>query len=378
MASSSRTSPALPIHNIKLSKMNSNTSQTSATPYQPQQPVEQSQQPIEQPQTYSTMFDRVSNARREAGDAFDDFYTDEDVKNYSPKGWPSIASTQMFYPNFNSHRGFRSLTHNVLTDYEQKIHCIEDRLDEINFEDAEDEDRPLRTLPFDREQFIARCVQGTAHLPLDLSGLNARDVDRATERYNLMTTLGIFEREYFSLLHMQHENMKFARVSRRAHEVHFKTARDWQGLSNSAIAFMRYMDDFLSIEPDYVFMRFESLIYTNYNWLVKLLQHVCCITESKEADDPRIAYGLRGFELLFRALLELASLSLLLVPVSMLYLGVGWSRAQYLAVVVVAAVIFGGAMTAFEPRTAHLLVGLTAFFAVLVTFLSNLPSCNAA
>ena len=58
------------------------------------------------------------------------------------------------------------------------------------------------------------------------------------------------------------------------------------------------------------------------------------------------------------------------------YLAIGWSRGQYLAVVIVSSPLFACVMAMFETRTAHLLVGISTFFAVLVTFLSNINSCG--
>ncbi|KAI2623197.1 hypothetical protein GGR54DRAFT_41141 [Hypoxylon sp. NC1633] len=374
MASSSRASPALPLHNLQPSNRNT-TSQTPATPNQSPETSAQSEP------TYSSMFDRVANARREAGAAFDKFYTDGDVYNHSPKGWPLIAAAHMYFPNCNSHRGFISLTHSILTCYEQKIHCIEDELNEMDFEDDEAEGKPLRSLPFDREQFIARCIQGTAHLPQPLP-LKPDEVDATKKRENLSISVGIMLREYFSILHMQHENLKFAHVSRRAHEEHFKSAQYFHGLNNMACAFMRYIDDFVSIEPDQVFQRFEALVLSNSHWVPKFLQTLLRLTpthpQAPPGTNPATLYNLRRLSLYLRIVLVICSLVLLLTPVSVLYLAEAWPRAAYLGVVAVWSVVFAAVMAVFEARTAHLLVGLTAFFAVLVTFLSNLPGCGGA
>lgn len=335
-------------------------------------------------QTYSSMFDRVENARRQTGSAAYDFYTDEDVVRESPRGWPELVATKMYYPNHNSYRAFCPSTHTVLTSLEQKIDCISNILDEMAFEDSGLQGIPLGSLPFNRERFIDRCLQGIGHLPTQPPGSDTSGLDRATQRDNLIIVQGILLEKYFTLLHMLCDNKKFTRVSHRAHERSFEYARHYQCLSNEALAFMRYIDDFVYADPDSVFRRFEYILHTKAPWVTNILKHLCCVfcrdplPSPSETDDPRIAYSLRPFELFFKAFLALGSLAFLIIPVSLLYLETGWTRGQYFIVVAVSSAGFAFVMAAFEPRTSHLLVGLAAFFAVLVSFLSNLPGCGAA
>ncbi|KAI1103531.1 hypothetical protein F4804DRAFT_333180 [Jackrogersella minutella] len=367
--------PALPLNNPQSHNRSSSAPQTPLTPYQPHSPMEQ-------PKTYSRMFDKVIDARRQTRSKDYDFYTDEDVKNYSPRGWPSIAATQMYFPNFNSQRVFGSSTQQVLTSYQQKLHCIEDELDDMNFRDNEHEDKPLTSLPFDPKQFIARCTQGIGHLPTEPPRSGTGELDNLTKKDNLIISQGILLREYLTLLGMHFENGKFPRVSRAAHEAHFDTARYVEGLNNQALAYMRYIDDFVCTGPDYVFQRFESLLYTRPRFM-KFLGRICCLfcrgtLSSSDTNDSRVVYSLRPFELFFKVLIVLGNLSLLIIPVSLLYLKTDWTRGGYLTIVAVSSSLFAIVMAIFESRTAHLLVGLAAFYAVLVTFLSNLPNCAAA
>ncbi|KAI1407019.1 hypothetical protein F5Y13DRAFT_142979 [Hypoxylon sp. FL1857] len=374
MANSFRVSSSIPLNNVQSHNGSSSAPSTPATPYLPQQPMAQ-------PRTYSSMFDRAENARRQAGSPAYDFYTDEDVLKCSPTGWPSLVATRMYYPNHNSYRAFGPSIHRVLTSYEQKLHCIANKLDEMDFEDNEVKDEPLKSLPFDRERFIDRCLQGIGHLPTQPFDSDASKLDRATQRDNLIMCEGILLREYYAIIELLYGSKKFARVPRCAHERHFEYARDYQGLTNEALASMRYMDDRIYPNPDYIFQRFEYLLNTKARWVADFLKNVCCFCcgdpPPSEADDPRVAYSLRPFELLFKAFLTLGSLGLLTIPVTLLYIEMGWSRGEYLSVVVASSVVFAFVMAYFEPRTAHLLVGITAFFAVLVSFLSNLPGCGA-
>jgi hypothetical protein len=61
---------------------------------------------------------------------------------------------------------------------------------------------------------------------------------------------------------------------------------------------------------------------------------------------------------------------LILVPVGILYLG-GLSKPASFVVVVVFSFIFATAMLTVEKRLGHVLVGVVAYIAVLVTFLAN-------
>ncbi|KAI6090770.1 hypothetical protein F4821DRAFT_9973 [Hypoxylon rubiginosum] len=395
MASSSNAGLTIPPDNVRPNSRCYSTPQTPTTPFSHAQPMAQRE-------SYSAMYDRAIQAKLLAGEAYDDFYSDLDVLNRSPTGMPSIAANQMYFPNYNEHRIFKPETHATLTCFEQKIHCVANALDEMNFEDAKVEGgQSLRSLPFDREDFIARCLQGPAYLstptPKFGSGRTSEsstdstpessagtahesctgELDRIAKRENLHTCLAILLKEYFTLLHMHHQNLKFPRVSRRAHEAHFRTARDREGLNNEACAYMRYIDDWIYPEPDPIFRRFENILYTRSKRLTQFLKHVCCLfcfdplPTSASDDDPRVRYSLRGFDRFFKGLLGLISMALLAAPVSILYLRTDLSRAAYLGVVVAFSGVFCCVMTAIETNTARLIVSLAAFFAVLVTFLSN-------
>ncbi|KAI1138876.1 hypothetical protein F5Y05DRAFT_353544 [Hypoxylon sp. FL0543] len=377
MANSSRVSSAIPLSNVQSHNGSSSAPSTPATPYP------QPQLRFAQTQTYSSMFDRAANARRQAGSEAYDFYTDEDVLNHSPPGWPSLVATKMYYPNNDSYRAFGHSTRVVLASYEQKLDCIANKLDEMNFEDSKAAEKPLKLLPFDREQFLGRCLQGTGHLPTPPPEGDTSKLDRATQRDNLIICAGNILKDYSTFLFQLYDSKKFARVSRRAQERQFEFARDFLRLSDEALASMRYVDDFIYANPDYIFQRFEYLLYTKARWVTDLLKHLCCLfcgdtlPASSEPDDPRVAYSLRPFELLFKAFLAVGTLAHLIIPVSLLYLGTGWSRVVKLVIVIVSSTVFAFAFAFFEPRISHLLVGLCAFFAVLVTFLSNLPGSDA-
>ncbi|XXG99750.1 hypothetical protein Hte_006091 [Hypoxylon texense] len=322
-------------------------------------------------------FSSLASTKTRAGEGTDAFYSDEDVLKRSPKGWPSIAATQMYMVNYDSHRAFKTPTHITLINKEQKIDCIVNKLDEMDFEDEKIEGgRPLRSLPFDREKFIARCLQGPSQLSTSTPGSSPSEL-RMAERENLSMCLEILLKEYFTLLHMYHQNLKFPRVSRRAHEAHFQAAKDLQGLDDEACAFMRYIDDWIWPAPDTIFRRFDNLLYTKWKSLAQFLKHACCLCcfdsppSTMSDDDPRVQYSLRGFERFVKGALGIGSMSLLVVPVAILYLKTGWSRAAYLGVVVAFSSVFCCVLTVFETNTARLLVGPAAFFAVLIAFLSN-------
>ncbi|KAI1466480.1 uncharacterized protein F4812DRAFT_465732 [Daldinia caldariorum] len=350
MANQSGTIPILPLNNTQLH--NGNSSRQTPT----------------------------THSKRAAGLGEDDFYTDEDVLNYSPPGWPSVASQQMYFGNHSSHRGFFPLTHYILTSYELKISVIEDELDKMNCEDKDAGGRPLLSLPFNRKQFVARCRQGVGHLPPQCSGPNLDELDRETQKDNLAMSARILLREYLNLLLLHRDIKKLPGVSRASHETHFETAWKRQSFNGEACAFQRYIDDFVSTEPDAHFARFESLVYyINDCWFMKPLKHLCYLfsrstpPSSIPPGGPHITYSLRPFRFFLKIFLAVGSLLLSLFPIALLFLETDWSRAEYLTVVAVFSAVFALVILAFEPRTVPMLVSLNAYFAVLSTFLSNLP-----
>ncbi|KAI1479732.1 hypothetical protein F4774DRAFT_114730 [Daldinia eschscholtzii] len=372
MAISSGAIPILPLNNAQL--RNGNVARQASTAHS--NPQETTREPL----NYHSIYERIASAKQAAGLEKDDFYTDEDVLNYSPRGWPSIASQQMYFGNHNSHRGFDPLTHYILTSYELKLSVIEDELDRMNCEDNEAGGKLLRSLPFSREQFIACCRQGVGHLSLQCPKPNLDGLDRETQRDNIIISARILLREYLQLLLLHRDIKKLPRVSRAAHEVHFELARKGQNFDDEACAFQRYIDDFVSTEPDAYFGRFESLLYyVSGHWFMKPLKHLCrlfgrsTLPFSIPPGGPHITYSLRPFRFFLKMFLAIGSLSLSLFPVALLFLETDWSRAGYLTVVGVSSAIFALVILAFEPRTVPMLVCLNAYFAVLSAFLSNLP-----
>lgn len=55
----------------------------------------------------------------------------------------------------------------------------------MNFEGSEAGGSPLRSLPFDQEKFLARCISGTGHMPIPPDP-ESGELDRASQRENLM------------------------------------------------------------------------------------------------------------------------------------------------------------------------------------------------
>lgn len=368
MPDSTSAIPDLPVNGIQAHNGNS-------TPQRPNIP-DHSHPPTQQAHSYSVMYDRVADARIQTGSRHYDFYTDDDVKNNSPKGWPSIAAVQTYFPNNSSQRAFTVSTQQLLTHYQQKIHCIDNKLDEMNFEGSEAGGSPLRSLPFDQEKFLARCISGTGHMPIPPDP-ESGELDRASQRENLMMAKEKYSISYYMILIMNYEIKKFTRTSRRAHETHFKMQVN-EGLNNEALAYMRYIDDFVSDAPDQIFQKFESLLYTDSPWVMGLLRRINRLfggdaPPNIDPDDPRITLSLRPLRILIKTLLVLSSQSLLIIPVALLYLQMDWSRGIYLLVVTAFAVVFTIAMATFEARIAYLFVGVTAYYAVLVAFLANLP-----
>ncbi|KAK8041362.1 hypothetical protein PG994_014369 [Apiospora phragmitis] len=77
------------------------------------------------------------------------------VVNCAPKGWPALASQQMFYPNAGIHRKFSNLMQRILVNFQLELDCVDQKF--LELDKADERYGILGFLPFDRDEFIDRC-----------------------------------------------------------------------------------------------------------------------------------------------------------------------------------------------------------------------------
>ncbi|KAH9909733.1 hypothetical protein F4778DRAFT_11286 [Xylariomycetidae sp. FL2044] len=365
MDTSSAESPeSLVIAMDNLRPLNTNSSQASTSQYSPQ-PAD-----LERLES-SSIFRQIAKARAAAGYDHSPFYFDADVINSTPNGLPSLAASQMYYPTELSRRTFRCLTNRALTFDALRLSCIENKLHEFDLEDQEGDEQLNKGLPFDREGFIARCLESPDESTLPRS--RPSEGGRAAQKENLMMNARSILKDHFELSHLEYRNRKFAKVSRAAHEAQWRTARDVHDLKYEVYDLMRYADDSVIPDDDLLLQRFEHLIYTKRPWVAKALKFLCGGRELPTDDDgkKRMIFDVWKFQWVSRALIGLLASSLLLVAIGLLYL-VPMSKSWAFGVVVIFVNTFNFAFTFLEQKVSTVLVGDVAFGAVLGTFMPGL------
>ncbi|KAI1503540.1 hypothetical protein F5X99DRAFT_406852 [Biscogniauxia marginata] len=374
------------------------TPEHSPTPHQPQPSGTQAP-------AYHSKYSRITEARGEPP-GHGRFYTDEDVLRYAPPGLPRVVAEQVQYPNINLRRRFRHLNSEFISYRLMQLSCIEDAVDEINVKSCGGKDgRRLTSLPFDRDEFVARCRQSPDHMSTqrlprspkgdDAEGNDAKgNDDLSVQLENLMANAARISQEYHEALLWEHEVQKFSPVSRRAHETVFRMLQDRHNLEDEALAPWRAIDDIITLEPDLVYERFESLLYTSKSWVdvspdpppqevpanhdpppapQKGLQYLCGgrLPFGAPDGDPRLELSAWPFRWAVKGLMGLISSALVLVPFGALYLG-QMERVSSFVIVAVFGFIFGLVITIINPRMGFVTIGSTAYYAVLASILSNL------
>jgi hypothetical protein len=70
----------------------------------------------------------------------------------TPNGFPRLAAFQSSEPNFSLYRSFSYLHSRVLLDLQDEITCLEKELDEIDWDDHEEDADRLKSRDFDIRQ----------------------------------------------------------------------------------------------------------------------------------------------------------------------------------------------------------------------------------
>ncbi|KAK8067002.1 hypothetical protein PG997_013749 [Apiospora hydei] len=225
-------------------------------------------------------------------------YTDEDVLDRAPKGWPAIASHQMFYPNAGIHRKFSNLMQRILVSFQVELDCLEQKLFEID--KADEPYGTLGLLPFDRDEFLDRCcgghrqqqtqqrtatgrqhqntapeqttqhatpIQQNQHIASNQRIESSLNRDHREERTHLMDNAKSIFKEYHHFINMNNDFQSMRRVSRKQHLVHYLKLSREQLPSRDAHQYLWARDDFVNTDRDTVHQWFESILYSTWPWV---------------------------------------------------------------------------------------------------------------
>ncbi|OTA61229.1 hypothetical protein K449DRAFT_434992 [Hypoxylon sp. EC38] len=340
------------------------------------------------------------------------FRRDFDIKNAAPKGWPSIAATQMYYNNFNLHRRYSYLMQRVLVDQETKLAYLENKLDEL---DKEDDPVRLKSLSFDPDRLLTTCVRAPAQAQSATTqspspGPRTEEQEEHREENPLWKDKDLLLeatmprlKSYIELLQLDKEMQKLPPISRREHRVFYDEIRKYHTLDESAYQFLYSNDDFVTTVTDRVHQYFEALVYgdspiisvsssPSYFWYIRLgvkskressptnsslsrkyIKRFIGRVHNNHGQDhaPAIEIDKRLIIIPLKVTVAFASGVLLLSPVAILFLG-NLTKVGSFGVVVGFMFLFVAVMSWLNTNWHTILVGLSAYMAVLVTFLSNL------
>ncbi|KAI0119606.1 hypothetical protein F4814DRAFT_412607 [Daldinia grandis] len=311
------------------------------------------------------------------------FRGDSDLKDGAPEGWPSIAATQLYYPNFNMHRRFSYLLHRVLIDQETKLAYLEDILEKLDRKDKESNPTRLNSLYFDPETLLSGRASAQAQsraASIQTHPTTSKVTDRGQEETNednrwkdkdlILESIIPIWKTYNELLQLGMETQKLPRVSRREHRAFYDVVEKDHTLRASAYQFLYSNDDFVTIVTDRVHQYFETLIYGDTP-IKRLIKRIFGRTD----ENFNLEIDNRILTVFFKVLVVFISGVLLLSPVAILLL-VNLSRAQSFGVVVSFSFAFVAVLAWLNCNWDTILVGLSAYMAVLVTFLSNLEQAR--
>ncbi|KAI2773462.1 hypothetical protein F4815DRAFT_488216 [Daldinia loculata] len=311
---------------------------------------------------------------------YENFRGDSDLKKGVPIGWPSIAATQLYYPNLSIHRRFSYLLHRVLIDQETKLAYLENKLQELDKEDEGSNAARLKKLSFDPETLLSSHTpsqaqyQPTSIQTAPTTSKVVKEKQRKTNEDNrwedkdlILESILPRLKNYDELLLLGKEMQKLPRISRREHRAFYDEVKNHHPLLDApAYQFLYSNDDFVTTVTDRVHQYFETLIYGETP-IKRLIKRIFGRTD----ENSNLEIDNRILVVFLKVVVAFMSGVLLLFPVAILLL-VNLSRAESFIVVVAFNFAFVAALAYLNCNWDTILVGLSAYMAVLVTFLSNL------
>ncbi|KAL2260003.1 hypothetical protein VTK26DRAFT_6125 [Humicola hyalothermophila] len=280
---------------------------------------------------------------------------DDDFKQF-PIGWPRLARIQNYVHNGSIHRRFGALRQRCLLDDEVLLAQLEARL--------------LRLDKIDEARNSPMLYSLSPAQTLDEFG----DTQEGCEKDRVMANIKTVLRRYTQALRDDADTRKLHRIDSPAEfSSHRDTARALGILKSPAKEFLIAPHDFITTRPQRLHDSLERVIFGKESrWLMRLL--------SKKEKPKGSIYRFHLHQVWVRAVsaatLVFVGLTLLLLPIAILYFlepVKGWS----FAVVIVFSLAFTVGLAAVPTiRTEVVLMGLSAYVAVLVAFLANFQGGN--
>ncbi|KAI1126456.1 hypothetical protein F5Y10DRAFT_267119 [Nemania abortiva] len=330
------------------------------------------------------LYSRILEDRQE-DEGQDETYRSYEVEKVAVRGFPLIAAFHARYANTRTCRAFHFLTQRLTTLYQCQLTCLLGALMDLDAEsatrgEAQGENGRQR-VPFDTEKFVSRCLRS----PDQASLLQIPNIDDGCEeneeqkkdridamRENLVANMERIFDKYCNRVNWQYELRKFPRASTNTHEKTFNHIKEISGLDPEALDYLRAEDDFIYSDADPLYERFHTFLIYIRNAVVRSVRFLSgnrIFADEDATPFGRRAYSARGIRLGVQFVMIVSSSILILAPVGILYLDMP-SRAISFVIVALFGIVFASTLIAFDSRMLHVLLGLAAYYAVLVVFLS--------
>ncbi|GAP83321.1 hypothetical protein SAMD00023353_0403540 [Rosellinia necatrix] len=330
------------------------------------------------------LYAQILEYRQADGQEPNEFYESYDVEKIAVKGLPYVAAFHANYPNTRTCREFRLITQRLTALYQSQLTCLLGALIDLDVEGATingtQDQTSSQLVPFNKEKFITRCSLSPDQLslvqpPKTDDGYMENEEQKKdridTMRENIIANMERIFDKYCIRVNWQYELRKFPRTSATTHQRVFKLLQSISGLNSDALDYLRAEDDFIYADADTLYERFHTfLIYIRVAF-VKIARLFSCrkLFADEEAPFGKGPYNARRLRLMVKCLMVIAGSALVLTPVGILYLGLPPKGISFL-IVALFGLVFAFTLIAFDNRMSHVLLGLAAYYAVLVVFLS--------
>ncbi|KAI0442411.1 hypothetical protein F4803DRAFT_551139 [Xylaria telfairii] len=342
----------------------------------------------DQPQPrHDGLYARILEHRQTNGQELvpdDELYGTDEIEKVAIKGFPTITAFTTKYPNTRICRAFDAVTQRLMATYQCQITCLFGALMDLDAEGAIESElsgeQGSQPTPFDKEKFISRCLRSPdqislVRVPTRDEGSEEDDEQKreridATREYLIANLERILGKQRNGIT-WQYELNKIPRVSQGTHKRYFEHIKNIDGLVPDTVDYLRAYDDHIYPDGDPLYDRFYIFLIYIRGAFVRSIKYLSCKTIFGDED---VSFGKGAYDevrirLFVKSQMVLVGSALFLTPVGILYLG-ELTKGVAFAVVALFGFAFAFTLIAFNNQMLHVLLGIGAYYAVNVSFLT--------
>ncbi|KAK3373624.1 hypothetical protein B0T24DRAFT_679035 [Lasiosphaeria ovina] len=280
------------------------------------------------------------------------------VRDY-PVGWPRFAREQNQLLNGSNHRRFGALRQRLLHYDEAMLAILEARLLELDKQDEVNDASQLLSLS-----------------PAQIN-VGGKGVEQTCAKDELMADIHAVESRYCQRLLHERDIDQLPSLSRLA----WKNLRANVGRSymfdQDASRFLLEADDFITTRAERMNHRLEWLVYGHQEpsrWMSAIMKMFFLKESSPRGSTMNSRFDHGRLKVMLTISVVLITIVLLLTPMVLLYL-TNIGKGLSVGIVVIFGVSFTSIMASLpDIKLDTVFIGMSAYMAVLVTFLANLQS----